>query len=90
MSFTLMVKWICGSQEAYKRAILVEKLSIFLVSISTETNGAVTTKFLIFLLFFSVVYAKSADLRSNSEFDGSALRDAKFRIQELITEWSRY
>jgi hypothetical protein len=35
-------------------------------------------------------YAKSADLRSISEFDGAALRNAKQRIQELVTEWGRY
>lgn len=36
MSFTRTVKWICGSQEAFKRAILVEKSLTFHVNINIE------------------------------------------------------
>ncbi|KAJ6632713.1 Dipeptidyl peptidase 2 [Pseudolycoriella hygida] len=35
-------------------------------------------------------YAKSADLRSISEFDGANLRSAKERIQQLVSQWSQY
>lgn len=42
------------------------------------------------LFYFLLVYAKSADLRSISEFDGNDLRNAKQRIQQLVTEWGQY
>lgn len=89
MSFTLTAKWICGSQEECKRAILEEKL--LTSHVSTEINIKMLHHCqLIYSLIHFIVYAKSADLRSISEFDGANLINAKERIRQLVTEWGQY
>lgn len=84
MWFTLTARWICGSREACRRAILEEKSLTYHVSIEVNLHRC-----RIIHLFIFLDYAKSADLRSISEFDGSNLIGAKERIRHLVTEWGR-